>query len=63
MERNDTVRGRPENPMSGEEVAAKARDLITPVLGADQCARLIDKVLNLESVKNLVELRPLLQRA
>ncbi len=60
-ERNDTVRGSAENPMSGEEVAAKARNLITPVLGADKCARLIDKVLNLETVKNLVELRPLLQ--
>ena len=28
------VRGTAENPMTREEVVAKARDLITPVLGA-----------------------------
>jgi 2-methylcitrate dehydratase PrpD len=62
-ERNDTVRGSPENPMSGDEVAAKAHDLIAPVLGDEKCARLIDRVFNLENVGNIVELRPLLQRA
>jgi hypothetical protein len=48
--------------MSREEVVAKARDLIVPVLGATKCDALIDKVLTLENVKDIHELRPLLQR-
>jgi 2-methylcitrate dehydratase PrpD len=60
-ERNDTVRGTPENPMSHDEIVAKARDLITPVLGAGKCAKLIDSVFALEQVKDIRELRPLLQ--
>lgn len=62
-ERNDSVRGTPENPMSRDEIVAKARDLIAPVLGADTCTRLVEAVLALEQVKNVRELRPLLQRA
>jgi len=62
-ERVESVRGTPENPMSREEVVAKARDLINPVLGAKKCDALVDKLLNLESVKDIRELRPLLQRA
>ncbi|MGI9074139.1 MAG: MmgE/PrpD family protein [Bryobacteraceae bacterium] len=62
-ERVDAVRGTAQNPMSREEVVAKARDLITPVLGAEICTNLIDKVLALENVKDLRDLRPLLQRA
>jgi 2-methylcitrate dehydratase PrpD len=61
-ERNDTVRGTPENPMSRDEIVAKARDLVTPVLGAETCTRLIEKVFALEQVKDVRELRPLLQR-
>jgi 2-methylcitrate dehydratase PrpD len=61
-ERNDTVRGTPENPMSRDEVVAKARDLIDPVLGAETGAKLVDKVYALEQVKDVRELRPLLQR-
>jgi 2-methylcitrate dehydratase PrpD len=61
-ERNDTVRGTPENPMSRDEVVAKARDLINPVLGAETGAKLVDKVYALEQVKDVRELRPLLQR-
>jgi hypothetical protein len=57
------VRGTPENPMSREEVVAKARDLIVPVLGAAKCDALIEKLLSLENVKDIRELRPLLQRA
>jgi len=37
--------------------------LIAPILGAVQCASLIDRVLNLDQVKDIRELRPLLQRA
>jgi 2-methylcitrate dehydratase PrpD len=62
-ERVEAVRGTPENPMSREEVVAKARDLIAPVLGATKCDALIDKLLNLETIKDIHELRPLLQRA
>jgi 2-methylcitrate dehydratase PrpD len=61
-ERNDTVRGTPEDPMSKEEILAKARDLITPVLGTEACSKLIDKVLGLEQIKDVRELRPLLRR-
>ncbi|GAC1628039.1 MAG: MmgE/PrpD family protein [Candidatus Acidiferrum sp.] len=59
----DAVRGSAENPMSREEVVAKSRDLISPVLGTDTCAKLIEKIIGLEKVKNVSELRPLLQRA
>jgi 2-methylcitrate dehydratase PrpD len=59
--RVDNVRGTPENPMTREEVVAKARDLIAPVLGEQKCADLIGKILALESVGDICELRPLLQ--
>ena len=49
--------------MTRAEVVAKARDLITPVLGATACTSLIEKVLNIEGVKDIRGLRPLLQRA
>jgi 2-methylcitrate dehydratase PrpD len=62
-ERVESVRGTPENPMTREEVVAKARDLMEPVLGAAQTKSLIDKVLGLENVKSIRELRPLLQKA
>jgi 2-methylcitrate dehydratase PrpD len=61
-ERVDAVRGTAENPMTRQEVMAKARDLMTPVIGAVKCSGLIDKVLALESVKNIRELRPMLQK-
>jgi 2-methylcitrate dehydratase PrpD len=57
------VRGTAENPMPREEVVAKARDLIAPVLGGATCSTLIDKVLALETVKDIRELRPALQRS
>jgi 2-methylcitrate dehydratase PrpD len=56
------VRGTTDNPMPRDEVAAKARDLIRPVLGGAQAAKLIDTVFGIESVKNVRALRPLLQR-
>ena len=62
-ERVEHVRGTPENPMTTEEVLAKARELMTPVLGAGNCAKLIDKVMGLQGVKDIHELRPLLQRS
>jgi len=59
----DAVRGTAENPMSREEVIAKCRDLMTPVLGRAKSASLIEKILGLENLKSVRELRPLLQRA
>jgi hypothetical protein len=61
-ERNDTVRGTPEHPISKDEIVAKAIDLITPVLGAETCTSLIEKVFGLEQMKDVREPRPLLQR-
>lgn len=60
-ERVGNVRGTVENPMTREEIIAKARDLIAPVLGATKCQSLIDRVFNLETVQNVTQLRPLLQ--
>ena len=60
-ERVEHVRGTPENPMIRDEVVAKARDLMTPVLGAKVCSDLIERVLGLDKVKDIRELRPLLQ--
>ena len=56
------VRGTFDNPMTREEVIGKARDLMSPVLGAGTTGRLIDAVFNLEGIKNIRELRPLLQK-
>jgi 2-methylcitrate dehydratase PrpD len=62
-ERVEAVRGTSDNPMTRDEVVAKARDLIAPVLGPPTAAKLVEKVLDLENMKNIGELRPLLQRA
>src|SRR5579871_2124908 len=62
-ERVEAVRGTAENPMTREEVVAKSRDLLTPVLGALTAGKLIERVLDIESVKNIRELRSLLQKA
>ena len=56
------VLGTVENPMTREQFVAKCRDLMTPVLGESQSGRLIDRVLDLERIKDIRELRPLLQR-
>jgi 2-methylcitrate dehydratase PrpD len=57
------VRGTAENPMPRDEVTTKASDLMTPVLGPDRCAKLIQATLALETLKSVRELRPLLQRS
>jgi 2-methylcitrate dehydratase PrpD len=56
------VRGTADNPMTSDEVIAKARELITPVLGPAKCSALINKVFALEKIKNIHELRRALQR-
>ncbi|HEX3765617.1 MAG TPA: MmgE/PrpD family protein [Kofleriaceae bacterium] len=62
VERVGAVRGTSDNPMSRDEVAAKARDLMTPMLGGNRAQRLIETVWTLEAVKDVRNLRPLLQR-
>lgn len=57
----DAVRGTAENPMPQEEVVAKARDLMGPVLGAAGCAGLIERILALQDVGDVRTLRALLQ--
>ncbi len=57
------VLGTAQNPMTREQLIAKCRDLIAPVLGGSQTTRLIDKTLALDSVKDIRELRGLLQHA
>jgi len=62
-ERVETVRGTTANPMTRDEIIAKARDLMVPILGAQKFEQLTAKIFALETVKSLAELRPLLQRA
>src|SRR6266849_7856740 len=52
-QRVDNVRGTPENPMTRDEVLAKARDLITPVLCAEKCSALLHSIFDLESVSDI----------
>ena len=51
------VRGSADNPMSREEVVQKCRDLVEPVIGNANCTNLIDKVLGIEKLKDIRELR------
>ncbi|MGH6945378.1 MAG: MmgE/PrpD family protein, partial [Geminicoccaceae bacterium] len=61
VHRTHAVRGTADNPMTRDEVGAKALDLLAPVLGTQRAQSLIERVWNLESVGNLRELRPLLE--
>ena len=62
-ERVEAVRGTAENPMTHDEVVAKARDLLSQFFSYGQCSALIDAVLKLETNPDIRSLRPLLQRA
>jgi 2-methylcitrate dehydratase PrpD len=57
------VLGTVNNRMTREQVIAKCRDLITPVLGSQSAEALIKTAMDIENLKNVRELRPLLQRA
>ena len=52
--------GTKENPLSTEAVNAKARDLMVPVLGATKTSKLIEMINNLETLKDIRGLRPLI---
>src|SRR5581483_11785636 len=59
--RIEAVRGTVRNPMTRDEVIAKARDLIDPVLGREKAGRLIETVYAIETVKDVRELRAMLR--
>ncbi len=52
--------GTPENPLTTDEVNAKARGLMAPILGEARTQTLIERVSSLEDLENVRELRPLL---
>src|SRR5438093_13560916 len=62
-ERVEAVRGTAANSMDRSEVVSKCRDLTAPVLGTATAERLIERVLTLETARDIRALRPLLQRA
>jgi 2-methylcitrate dehydratase PrpD len=62
-DRVEAVRGTVRNPMTRAEVVDKARDLIAPVIGGATAKKLIDALLGIEKLKDIRQLRPLLQRA
>ena len=51
--------GTKENPLSTEAVAAKARDLMAPVLGRERTDKLIERLNTLERLDDVRLLRPL----
>lgn len=54
------VRGTTENPMTADEVSAKARDIIGPVLGAARAAEVVRAVARIDSLADVRQLRSLL---
>lgn len=52
--------GTVQNPMTKEQLTTKARDLMTPGLGPARTEKLIANLQDLEAVRNVRELRPLL---
>jgi 2-methylcitrate dehydratase PrpD len=57
------VRGTPDNPMGQAEVEAKARDLLSGVLGGKRAEALIKSIRDLAEVKDVARLRPRWQAA
>ncbi len=55
------VRGTAHNPMSRAEVDEKCYHLMAPVIGAQRARRLCDSIWNIERVRDVRTLRPLLQ--
>src|SRR2546425_11323564 len=56
-----SVRGTPGNPMTRAEVEAKSYDLAKPVLGAARARKLCNAIWNLEEIRDMRMLRPLLR--
>ena len=55
------VRGTPENPMTRAEVEAKSFDLMAPVIGRARADKLCAAIWNLEKIRDIRMLRPLLR--
>ncbi len=55
------VRGAAQNPMTTGEVEKKCNELLEPVIGTERTRQLIERVWNLERVRSMRELRPLLK--
>ena len=62
-QRIDAVRGTVKNPMTSQEIAEKARDLMSPFLGEEKTRGLINAIFHLDSLEDIRKLRPLLQTA
>ena len=58
--RTFAVLGTPDNPMSQQEVEAKADDLMAPVIGAERSRLLIERLRDPEGIADMGSLRPLL---
>ncbi len=56
-------RGRPENPMSPEEVEKKAAWLMEPILGKKNVDQIIDSIRQIEFVTNVRDLTKLMTMA
>ena len=56
----EAVRGTAQNPMDEDEVVAKCRDLLHPLMGAQRGDELIDLLLNPDKIEDVRHLRPLL---
>jgi 2-methylcitrate dehydratase PrpD len=54
--------GTKENPLSAEAVAAKARDLMVPVIGAGRADAVISRVNRIEEVRDVRDLVRLMRR-
>jgi 2-methylcitrate dehydratase PrpD len=57
------VSGNPNKPMTTQEIEKKCKELMTPVLGEDRTNTLVNKILTLERVTNMRQLRMLLSQA
>jgi len=55
------VRGTPDNPMTPDEIDAKALDLVVPVIGPRRAKDLVRAIGQLDSLPSVRGLRPLLQ--
>jgi 2-methylcitrate dehydratase PrpD len=55
------VLGTAQNPMSRAQVDEKCHHLMAPILGKTRARKLCDAVWNIESIKDVRQLRPLLQ--